>query len=74
MRSSASALRFCSSKGVFGVAATGRGALFLANANGRELDVAFPTGFDRLALMKSMAYAYGWRFTFRINRQRGAVV
>jgi hypothetical protein len=72
MRFSASALRFCSSNGVFGVAATARGAI-LANANNRELDVAFSAGFDRLAIMKFAAYSYWWRFTFRINRQRGAI-
>jgi hypothetical protein len=71
MRSSAFALRFCSSNGVFGVAA--RGAI-LANASDKELDVAFPAGFDRLTFMKSIAYAYWWRFTFRVNQERGAIV
>jgi hypothetical protein len=53
--------------------APGPGVIFF-NANDKELDVAFPASFDRLAFMKFTAYSYWWRFTFRVNRQRGAIV
>jgi hypothetical protein len=39
-----------------------------------ELRLAFFRRLGRLARMKFAAYCYGWRFTYRTNHKRGAVV
>jgi hypothetical protein len=45
-----------------------------ANGGDKELKLAFSAGIDRLGGMKLMVYAYWWRFTYRSDRQRGAIV
>src|SRR5215469_6692096 len=39
-----------------------------------ELRLAFFRRLGRLARMKFAPYCYGWRFTYRTNQKRGAVV